>query len=104
MQDRLLPAYTLHFDTNEIMIPWHSGLSDAGPAPARRPSSTLWGVELRISDEQSWRASEQKGDSHHDAYKFRQLIPVMNRVFSNRFHMSKKNLAQLKIDQGDLFP
>jgi len=90
-------------ETNEIMIPGTPFYTIRERVRKETQQHTL-GVELRISDEQSWRASEQKGDSHHDAYKFRQLISVMNRVFSNRFHLSKKNLAQLKIDQGALFP
>ena len=90
-------------DTNEIMIPGTPFYAMRDRVRKETRQHTL-GVELRISDEQSWRASEQKGDSHHDAYKFRQLISVMNRVFSNRFHLSKKSLAQLKIDQGALFP
>ncbi|HYQ47462.1 MAG TPA: hypothetical protein VEP69_00225, partial [Thermodesulfovibrionales bacterium] len=61
------------------------------------------GVELRISDEQSWRLSEQKGDSHHDAYKFRQLASVMNRVFRNVFRMPAGCLEQLRRDQARLF-
>ena len=90
-------------DTNEIMIPGTPVYTMRDRVRKKTQQHTL-GVELRISDEQSWRASEQKGDSHHDAYKFRQLVSVMNRVFSNRFQLSKKSLAQLKIDQGDLFP
>jgi len=100
-------AFTLpiHYtaDTNEIMIPGTPFYAMRDRIRKETQQHTL-GVELRISDEQSWRASEQKGDSHHDAYKFRQLVSVMNRVFSNRFHLSKKSLAQLKIDQGALFP
>ncbi len=104
-QCKIAFSLPIHYtvDTNEIMIPGTPVYAMRDRVRKKTQQHTL-GVELRISDEQSWRASEQKGDSHHDAYKFRQLIPVMNRVFSNRFHMSKKNLAQLKIDQGDLFP
>jgi hypothetical protein len=61
------------------------------------------GVELRISDEQSWKMSEQKGESHHDAYKFRQLVAVMNRVFSHRFSLPKESIRQLREDQAVLF-
>lgn len=61
------------------------------------------GVELRISDQQSWQNSEQKGDSHHDAYKFRQLLAVMNRVFKNVFAFPNHCTAQLHIDQTALF-
>jgi hypothetical protein len=60
-------------------------------------------VELRISDEQSWYASEQKGDSHHDAYKFRQIVSVMNRIFKNSFHLPEESFTQLRKDQVILF-
>ena len=60
-------------------------------------------LELRISDEESWKTSEQKGEAHHDAYKFRQLIAVMNRVFKNVFHMPADSIDQLRKDQSELF-
>jgi len=53
---------------------------------------------------ESWRASEQTGDSHHDAYKFRQLVSVMNRVFKNLFHLPEESFSQLRKDQRALFP
>ncbi|MGD0281134.1 MAG: hypothetical protein ABSB95_02085 [Dissulfurispiraceae bacterium] len=90
-------------DTNEIMIPGTPVYMMRDRVRKKTQQHTL-GVELRISDEQSWRGSEQKGDSHHDAYKFRQLVSVMNRVFSNKFQVSEENLAQLRRDQGELFP
>lgn len=89
-------------DTNEIMIPGTPVYTMRDRVRKKTQQHTL-GVELRITDEQSWRASERKGDSHHDAYKFRQLVSVMNRVFSNRFQVSKESLAQLRRDQGALF-
>jgi uncharacterized protein (TIGR04562 family) len=61
------------------------------------------GVELRISDEESWRTSEQKGDSHHDAYKFRQLVSLMNRIFRNTFRFPEGRIPQLRRDQKQLF-
>jgi uncharacterized protein (TIGR04562 family) len=90
-------------DTNEIMIPGTPAYAMRDWVSKKTQQHTL-GVELRISDEQSWRASELKGDSHHDAYKFRQLVSVMNKVFSHRFQISEENLAQLRRDQGALFP
>jgi uncharacterized protein (TIGR04562 family) len=90
-------------DTNEIMIPGTPLYAMRDRVSKKTQQYTL-GVELRISDELSWRASEQKGDSHHDAYKFRQLVAVLNRVFSGRFPISKEILAQLRKDQGNLFP
>ncbi len=61
-------------------------------------------VELRITDEQSWQASELRGDSHHDAYKCRQLFTLMNRIFKPLFHFPKENFSQLRKDQVKLFP
>jgi hypothetical protein len=61
------------------------------------------GIELRISDVESWRTSERTGDSHHDAYKFRQLIFVMNRVFKNVFHFPAESFPRLRKDQIALF-
>jgi uncharacterized protein (TIGR04562 family) len=90
-------------DTKEIMIPGTPAYAMRDWVSKKTQQHTL-GVELRISDEQSWRASELKGDSHHDAYKFRQLVSVMNKVFSHRFKISKESLAQLRRDQGALFP
>ena len=89
-------------DTNEIMIPGTPVYTMRDRVRKKTQQHTL-GVELRISDEQSWSASEQKGESHHDAYKFRQLVSVMNRVFSGTFQVSKESLAQLRKDQEALF-
>ncbi len=89
-------------DTNEILIP---GL----PAYNRRHQiSKITGqhtldLELRISDRQSWLESEQKGDAHHDAYKFRQMAAVMNRLFKSFFNLPEERLAQLREDQKKLF-
>ncbi|NTU43782.1 MAG: hypothetical protein HGA78_12195 [Nitrospirales bacterium] len=90
-------------DTNEIIVPGTPVYAMREWIGKKTQQHTL-GVELRISDEQSWRASELKGDSHHDAYKFRQMVSVMNKVFSHRFKISRENLAQLRTDQGELFP
>ena len=103
-QCKIAFSLPIHYtaDTNEIMIPGTPIYTIRDQVRKETRQHTL-GVELRISDEQSWRASEKKGDSHHDAYKFRQLLTVMNRIFSNRFQLSEENLDQLKIDQGSLF-
>jgi hypothetical protein len=90
-------------DTNEIMIPGTPVYAIRDRVSKKTQQHTL-GVELRISDQQSWRASELKGDSHHDAYKFRQLAAVMNRIFSGRFLIVNESLAQLRRDQAALFP
>jgi uncharacterized protein (TIGR04552 family) len=89
--------------TNEILIPGTSFYAQRDRIGKRTEQHTL-GVELRISDVESWRASEKTGDSHHDAYKFRQLVSVMNRVFKSSFHLPEENFSQLRRDQRALFP
>ncbi|UOA10242.1 MULTISPECIES: hypothetical protein [Methylobacter] len=89
-------------ETHKIMIPGTPIYARRNQINKQTQEHTL-GVELRISDEESWRTSEQKGDSHHDAYKFRQLIWVMNRVLKNVFHLPKESISQLKKDQSILF-
>ena len=85
------------------MVPGTPAYAERDRTSKKTQQHTL-GVELRISDEQSWRMSEQKGDSHHDAYKFRQLVAVMNRVFKNVIHFPEESFAQLRKDQLALFP
>jgi uncharacterized protein (TIGR04562 family) len=89
-------------ETLKIMIPGTPIYALRNEVDKKTQEHTL-GVELRISDEESWRTSEQRGDSHHDAYKFRQLISVMNRVFKQVFYIPKESIAQLKKDQSTLF-
>jgi uncharacterized protein (TIGR04562 family) len=89
--------------TNKIIVPGTPVYAKRDQIRKKTQQHTL-GVELRISDEQSWRMSEQKGESHHDAYKFRQLVSVMNRVFKNIFHLPEESFAQLRKDQLILFP
>jgi uncharacterized protein (TIGR04562 family) len=89
-------------ETHKIMIPGTPIYASRNKVEKKTQQHTL-GVELRISDEESWRSSEQKGDSHHNAYKFRQLISMMNRVFKNVFNVPKESIAQLKKDQSTLF-
>jgi uncharacterized protein (TIGR04552 family) len=88
--------------TNEILIPGTPLYAMRHRIDKKTEQHTL-ALELRISDEQSWGASEQGGDSHHEAYKFRQLVSVMNRVFKNRFHLPEESFNQLRKDQGKLF-
>ena len=104
-QCKLAFSLPIHYtaDTNEIMIPGTPAYAMRHRVPKRTQQHTL-GVELRISDEHSWRDSEQKGDSHHDAYKFRQLVAVMNRIFSGMFRMPEESMARLRSDQRILFP
>jgi uncharacterized protein (TIGR04562 family) len=89
-------------ETNEIMIPG-TALYENRDKVAKRTEQHTLGVELRISDVESWRASERMGDSHHDAYKFRQLVFVMNRVFKKVFHFPEEAFPQLRKDQAILF-
>ena len=88
--------------TNQIMIPGTPLYAKRDRISKRTQQYTL-GIELRISDEQSWRSSERKGNSHHDAYKFRQLVAVMNRLMKGTFHFPEEGLAQLLEDQAILF-
>jgi uncharacterized protein (TIGR04552 family) len=88
--------------TDKILIPGTTEYTKRRQINKTTEQHTL-ALELRISDEQSWRKSEHKEDSHHDAYKFRQLISVMNRVFKNSFHFPKESFPQLREDQKKLF-
>ena len=88
--------------TNQIMIPGTPLYAKRDRISKRTQQYTL-GIELRISDEQSWRSSERKGNSHHGAYKFRQLVAVMNRLMKGTFHFPEEGLAQLLEDQAVLF-
>lgn len=89
-------------ETNEIMIPGTPLYAERDRTGKKTEQHTL-GVELRISDVESWRTSEQTGDSHHEAYKFRQLVSVMNRVFKNEFIFPEESFPQLRKDQAVLF-
>jgi uncharacterized protein (TIGR04552 family) len=88
--------------TNEILVPGTPQYDGRDSLNKKTEQHTL-GVELRISDVKSWQESEQTGESHHDAYKFRQFLSVMNRLFRNMFHFPAENVAQLRRDQSVLF-
>jgi uncharacterized protein (TIGR04562 family) len=88
--------------TNEILIPG-TPLYDGRDEVSKKTEQHTLSVELRISDEESWHDSEKTGESHHDAYKFRQLVSVMNRVFKNMFHFPPEGFVQLRRDQAALF-
>jgi uncharacterized protein (TIGR04562 family) len=60
-------------------------------------------VELRISDVQSWESSEMKGEAHHSAYKCRQSLVLMNRLFMPLFSFPSSAVEQLRKDQDRLF-
>lgn len=89
-------------ETGRIMLPGTDEYLNRQDAVKTTEQHTL-ALELRISDEQSWHLSEQKGDSHHDAYKFRQLLHVMNRLFSGHFQFPAEHIDQLRADQKKLF-
>ncbi len=89
--------------TSEIIVPGTAEYSNRHQINKKTEQHTL-SLELRISDEESWSKSEYREDSHHDAYKFRQLAAVMNRVFKGTFHLPQENFAQLREDQKKLFP
>jgi uncharacterized protein (TIGR04552 family) len=78
-------------------------------AYARRDSRRLiteqhtLAVELRIADEKSWCESELSGQAHHDAYRFRQLVALMNRLFRPRFAFPASAMAGLRADQDRVF-
>jgi len=88
--------------TNEILIPG-TQLYNGRDSLSKKTEQHTLGVELRISDVESWRASEQTGESHHDAYKFRQFVSVMSRVFKNVFNFPAEYFNQLRRDQAALF-
>jgi uncharacterized protein (TIGR04562 family) len=89
-------------ETNEILIPGTSAYAGRHEIKKKTEQHTL-DLELRISDKQSWRESEQKGDAHHHAYKFRQMSAVMNRLFKGFFNLPQDAHAQLREDQNKLF-
>jgi len=88
--------------TNEVIIPGTAAYSRRHQITKKTEQHTL-DLELRISDKQSWHESEQKGDAHHDAYKFRQMCAVMNRLFKGLFSLPHEAHAQLRADQKKLF-
>jgi uncharacterized protein (TIGR04562 family) len=88
--------------TNKIIIPGTAEFLERNKIDKKTEQHTL-ALELRISDEHSWQLSEQKGDSNHDAYKFRQLVSLMRRVFKSRFYFPEECVTQLRDDQKKLF-
>jgi hypothetical protein len=91
--------------TGRILIPGTPEFAGAGQDSGRASFTrqhTL-PVELRISDIHSWEKSELKGEAHHSAYKCRQLLVLMDRLFSPLFSFPPGALAQLRRDQDELF-
>jgi hypothetical protein len=60
-------------------------------------------VELRISDQSSWQACEWKGEAHHDAYRCRQLLSLVNRLFAPVFRFPTTAMPRLREDQNRIF-
>jgi uncharacterized protein (TIGR04562 family) len=88
--------------SNQILVPGTPDYATRDTRQVKTQQHTL-GVELRISDSQSWHASELKGESHHDAYRLRQLLALMNRLFRPSFDFPREADAQLRRDQGRVF-
>ncbi|MBF0458448.1 MAG: hypothetical protein HQK99_11205 [Nitrospirae bacterium] len=89
-------------ETGKILMPSVDN-QDGRPPAARYTEQHTLPVELRISDKRSWEESEQRGETHHDAYKFRQLVSVMNRLFKDDFHFPKEIDSMLRDDQRGVF-
>jgi len=94
----------VHLDreTGKVLLRGMSGPSANQSANQFTRQHTL-PVELRISDVQSWERSELKGEAHHSAYKCRQSLVLMNRLFMPLFSFPSDAFAQLRKDQDKLF-
>lgn len=94
----------IHRETaaGRILVPGTAAYAERDRHPMETKQFTV-PVELRISDLRSWEESEQRGDAHHQAYKFRQLIALMNRLFDPVFRFPEDALPGLREDQGRLF-
>jgi uncharacterized protein (TIGR04562 family) len=88
--------------SNRILVPGTTAYAARDALPIRTEQHTL-PVELRISDQRSWYASELKGESHHDAYRCRQLLALMNRLFRPVFDLPRDAVPQLRKDQNRVF-
>jgi len=73
------------------------------PTPGAVTRQHTLPVELRISDIASWEASELRGEAHHEAYKCRQLLVLMNRLFAPLFSFPLDRIESLRRDQDALF-
>lgn len=89
-------------ETRRILVPGTREYQKRGRIRKETQQHTL-PVELRISDEQSWRSSEQTGEAHHDAYKFRQAVLLTARLFGSLFPFPESAIAELRRDQSKLF-
>lgn len=91
------------WDSNVILVPGTTEYENRENIKLVTKQNTL-PVELRISDLESWEESEQHGDAHHDAYKTRQLLSVMTRLFSPLFPFEEDNMKGLREDQKEIYP
>jgi len=96
-----LPIH-INQDTEDILVPGTEEYKNRRSMRLITQQQSL-PVELRISDVQSWEKSEKRGDSHHDAYKCRQLLSLMNRLFSPAFSFPEESFITLREDQNRLF-
>jgi uncharacterized protein (TIGR04562 family) len=88
--------------TNVILVPGTPAYAQRDTRDTTIQQHSL-GVELRISDGNNWHHFELRGESHHDAYRFRQLLSLMTRVFRPTFQFPREASAQLRKDQNILF-
>ena len=88
--------------SKRILIPGTAVYAARDTMPVTTDQQTL-GVELRISDQQSWEAAELRGEAHHDAYRLRQVLALMNRLFQPRFVFPVGAMPRLRADQNRLF-
>jgi uncharacterized protein (TIGR04562 family) len=88
--------------SGEILIPGTDAYAIRDELPIVTQQHTL-PVELRIADQESWHACEWKGESHHDAYRCRQLLTLSNRLFAPVFRFPSAAMARLREDQNRIF-
>ncbi len=104
IQCKIGVSVPVHFDpaSGRVLIP---GTEAYGRRFLERvvTSQQTLPVELRISDRASWEESEQRGEAHHEAYKFRQLATLADRLFKPLFSFGEYAFAQLREDQEKLF-
>ncbi len=103
-QCKIIFSLPIHRDrrSGEILIPGTDAYAARDGLPIVTQQHTL-PVELRIADEESWHACERKGEAHHDAYRFRQLLTLSNRLFAPAFRFPPAAMARLREDQNLIF-
>jgi len=103
-QCKIIFALPVHRDlrTGNILIPGTAAYAARDSLQIETQQHTL-PVELRISDEESWHACEWTGEAHHDAYRFRQLLTLANRLFAPVFRFPQVAMGRLREDQNRIF-